>query len=98
MSVSAEIKEEFERECAHTAEVIMQTLVSGDEWNSFMLSDVPAILFDDEFVPTVARYLGGKVANDTLIKFQDKTIIVSLIPSHEFHGYYPDVEVSFDIE
>jgi hypothetical protein len=98
MSVSVEIKEEFERECAHTAEVIMLTLVSGDEWNSFMLSDVPANLLDDEFIPTVARYLGGKVANDTFIKFEDKTIIMSLIPSAEFHGYYPDVEVSFDIE
>ena len=95
MNVSTEMIELFNKDCAHTAEVIMRALVSDDGWSSFTISDVPVVLFDNDFISTVARYLGGKVINGS-IHYEDKTIWFTFDPSVELYGYYPDVEVSFE--
>jgi hypothetical protein len=97
MSVSVEMTEDFERDCAHTAEVIMASLVKNEEWTSFLLYDVSVNLFDSSFITTVARYLGGRVENDVIL-YEDMTIRFEFTTSRVIYGFYDDIEITINFE
>jgi len=86
--------EEFEKDCEHTAQVIIDDLDAGEKWSSFLLYDVNAELFDKHFIPKVAKYLGGIVGEDETIIYKDITISFSFTVSNLICGCFEDLEVS----
>lgn len=91
------MEEEFDNDCAHTAEVIMGTLVKNENHNAFLLYDINKELFDSSFVAKVARYLGGVHSDEDTITFMGKTIHLSFTSSMVIYGNMEDLEVIINI-
>jgi hypothetical protein len=96
---SHKMSEEFEKICAKTAEAIMETLASGEEYDSITLNNVNSSLFKQEFVPMVARYLGGKVVGEDtdIIEFKEASVWLTFETIKELDGYYSKVIVCFEM-
>jgi len=90
--------EMFEMDCAHTAEVVMNSLCSFENNDAFILTDVNENLFRSSFMDVVARYLGGIVVSDNVISFMGKRIVFELTIDMIMYDNIEQLEVSYYIQ
>lgn len=87
----------FEKDCAHTSEVIMSSLCKFENDNAFTLTDVNEELFDSSFLAVVARYLGGRVVDNQYISFMGKNITFEFSFDMIMYGFIQELEVIYYI-